>query len=372
MIAENNSIDPKLRKIIKETIPCDPKAALSRKISEWTSGKFSLGFQKFSAGFGCTKNKEAVDMTWVERCQVLENIILTNLDSSNYFIIFDELDEDYKYQSIMGNQEYSHYLNLVTSLFKAIQDTKSVSINYSLNINPIIFLRDDIYDLIQDPDKTKWSDLSVELKWTQFTIQPLIAHRLSRAIYSEKEQLPFPKVWKRFFENEPIGIGANRSKKMSIYNWISRNTLLRPRDYIKFLQLCAKKAYDSDYVLIKPSTVTTQDILYSSYFRSELVDEIHSLLPDINSILDIFSRIGKSYIPVEEFCREYIKSHELGLVNNPNYEFILKVLFSFSVIGNQQKSADNVIFRYVNNEASINMSGIITPHRGLYKSLQLL
>ena len=369
LMVENNSIDEHLRADIRQMIPCDPKAALSTKISEWTSGSFCVGFDGLSGSVGVTKAKESVDLTWMQRSQVLEKIILDNLDDSKYFILFDELDEDYKYQSVIeGKREY---LDLITGLFKAVQDIKSISFNNGLNINPVVFLRDDIYDIIQDPDKTKWSDLSIDLKWTKFTMQPLIAYRLSRSIDRQQNLLSFPHVWNRFFSNNDVGTGVSRRKPMTIFDWISRNTLLRPRDYIKFLQLCAKKSYESGYAYIGSGLVTTQDISYSRYFRSEIVDELHSLLPDINNVFDVISKIGKSQFSVEEFGCEYQKSYESGLVKNPNYEFILNVLFVYSVIGNHSGASNKFIFRYINHEANINLDWALVVHRGLFKSMQL-
>jgi len=47
---------------------------------------------------------------------------------------------------------------------------------------PIIFLRDDIYDLIQDSDKNKWGDFRVDLNWDEAKIKKVMAFRISRAI----------------------------------------------------------------------------------------------------------------------------------------------------------------------------------------------
>ncbi len=369
LMADNEAVDPKLRSIIKETIPSDPKAALSRKISEWTSGKFSVGFAKFTAALGVSRSNESVEMTWTERAQVLESVILDNIDKSVYFILFDELDEDYKYQSTLG--EDGKYLDLITGLFKAVQDVKSIGIDYGKKINPIIFLREDIYDLIRDPDKTKWSDLLIQLRWTAYSIQPLLAYRLSKAINPKQKQISFGKVWNRFFADETIGTGRGRKKQIMVYDWISRSTLLRPRDYIKFIQLCAKKAYGSNYHQILSGLVTTQDILYSSYLRSELIDEVHSIIPDIDNVLEVFAKIGKSQLSVEDFKQAYLSAFEAGQVKSKDYEFVLKMLFSFSIIGNHANDTNKYVFRYINHEANLNLDHAIAIHRGLYKSLQL-
>ena len=41
-----------------------------------------------------------------------------------YFIIFDEMDEDYR--NVIEKYKYSDYTSLITSLFKAVQYIKNV------------------------------------------------------------------------------------------------------------------------------------------------------------------------------------------------------------------------------------------------------
>lgn len=101
---------------------------------------------------------------WLEKVNILEDVIMEYCDNSKYFIVFDELDEDYR--SINGPDSIL-YINLITSLFKAVQDVKSTFAQSNLNIMPIVFLRDDIYALVKDSDKNKWSDMKIELEWNK-------------------------------------------------------------------------------------------------------------------------------------------------------------------------------------------------------------
>tara|TARA_R110001583_G_scaffold61165_1_gene181100 strand:+ start:110 stop:1561 length:1452 start_codon:yes stop_codon:yes gene_type:complete len=370
LMSENERTDPSLTEKIRKLMPKDPEKALSRSIKEWVSGGFSAGFASFSLGVSGNTNESQVSLSWIDRVQILEDVILENIDESNYFILFDELDEDYRYQALVGDS--NNYLILITGLFKAIQDIKSVSSNAGKNINPILFLRDDIFAELKDPDKTKWDDFTVYLNWTKFTIQPLLAHRISKSLNdsNSESRMSFGKAWYSIFQDEKIGIGRNRrQKEITIYEWISRNTHLRPRDYIKYLQLCAVQSYESSYYKMNAGLVQTQDGAYSRYLKSELTDEIHSLLPDIESILDIFSTIGEAYIPIEKFCEIYSQQYELGVLKVKDPKIVLKTLFNFSVIGNQKKNNQKV-FHYENPGVKINYNESIVIHRGLYKSLR--
>jgi hypothetical protein len=74
-----------------------------------------------------------------------------------------------------GRMQYS---SLITSLFKAVQDVRT-TFEKKLRIYPVIFLRDDIYELVQDSDKNKWGDSRVDLNWDTEKITRLIAFRIS-------------------------------------------------------------------------------------------------------------------------------------------------------------------------------------------------
>ena len=347
---ENQSLDPSLIKTIEAILPKKPTKGLSRRIRSMTSKEFRFDMKALAFSYGSSDIEEKLN--WIEKVDFLEEIIFENIDSSSYFVIFDELDEDYKYQSVI--QPSGQYLDLIAGLFKAVQYIKSISFEYNVKIKPVIFLRDDIYDLIQDHDKTKWSDLTVSLKWTKYTIQSLIAYRLSKAKHTHNQIENFGRIWKYFFSEDHIYFGGNRDKQRTMYDWITDKTLLRPRDYIKYIQLCAKKIYESNHSLIIPTTVTTQDITYSSYLRSELVDEIHSIIPDIDKILEIFSKIGKAHLSTNEFKLVYESLYNDGQLINKDYKFILQVLFNFSVIGNHNSTTNKLVFKYINIEAKLN------------------
>lgn len=291
LICENEKTPEELRRAIEKNIPNKAQEVMAKSVERTMSRNFSLGFATFKAALGFTKSHDKNDLDWIERVDALEEIIFEYIDDSKYFIIFDELDEDYRYQSIM--QAERPYSELLTGLFKAAQDVKSRFSEKGCNVTPVVFLRDDIYSIISDHDKSKWNDLAIELKWTKYTMQSLIAHRIARAIDPHAQNSNFGTTWHRIFSNKPITYGAMRKKTISSYDWITKHTLLRPRDYIRYLKICSKKAYDADNYSIFPASITTQSKVYSTAFKQEFIDEIHTILPDIDKIFLILSRMKK-------------------------------------------------------------------------------
>ena len=370
LMVKNENIDGAIREKLSKIYADDPVKSLPRTISQWTGGNFDL--QVFGTGVKLSPTKSCTDNVtpWIDRVEVLEDIISKYLDDSSYFIIFDELDEDYK--DIIVVEQYKKYTELLTSLFKAVQDIKAIFPAQRFCIYPVIFLRNDIYDIILDPDKTKWRDLMVEIEWTKSTIQPLLAFRISRAHNPTRDIMTFDEAWKTIFSKKPVGYGTRQRKSMSIFNYITRSTHIRPRDYIRYLQVCSSEANNKSKNKISPKMVVNADKAFSNFFRSELEDEIHGVLPEIGEIINIISQLKKQTFKYEEFKDQYVKKIKHGTIESRDPEFVLKILYNFSVIGNQPSQLNIQVFRYMDNDARFITKEAICVHRGLFKALQIL
>jgi Cdc6-like AAA superfamily ATPase len=162
MMVRNQSIDSGVRVSLEKIYGgTEPAQNLSRLVSRWVTGGFGLSI--LGIGGQVTGSKAEPDVgvqSWIDRVDILEDVVSQYLDDSEYYILFDELDEDYR--SIVELGDSNKYLSLITSLFKAVQVVRSIFVK-SKHIFPIIFLRDDIYDLVLDPDKNKWDDFRIDL-----------------------------------------------------------------------------------------------------------------------------------------------------------------------------------------------------------------
>ncbi|MBC3886805.1 hypothetical protein GH810_00545 [Acetobacterium paludosum] len=95
---------------------------------------------------------------------------------------------------------------------------------------------------------------------------------------------------------------------------------------------------------------------------------------------DYFNDIGYSVkhiskIPYEDFITvSYIRHNKLvqqKQIINRGAEQVLKILFDFSVIGNDPSIKNQAIFKYEKDAARFNFRENIIVHRGLYKALQI-
>ncbi len=371
LMAKNENIDSNIRKILVKLYPSDSVKSLSRMIEKWMATEF--GASVFGTGGNIKLEKEISNfsnISWIDKTNFLEDIIYDYVDESKYFIVFDELDEDYRV--FRDKNELEQYVFLMTSLFKAVQDIKAIFQDKKNIINPVIFLRDDIYSLIKDADKNKWGDFKIELEWNEHKIKAMLAFRLSKVKYQDTNNFSFEKIWNEFFINKPVHMGDGGKKTKKIFDYITLSTHLRPRDYIKYIQECAKQTYNDGYDKIHPKTVKKVDKGFSNYMKDEIVDEIYVILPEIQEIFSIISQIRKWTFTIDEFKKTYNKYIENGTIKEENVDFVLQTLFDFGVIGNRPKNRTISFFKYENKEARFNFNENIVVHRGLFKSLQIL
>lgn len=368
LMARNEAIDINIREPLAKLYGPEPLDYLAKSVGKWTATDFNFSILGTGAGAKGVINKSEIN--WIERTNALEQIIAHHIDNSRYLIVFDELDEDYRYMH--EAERYRSFTDLLTGLFKAVQDIKSIFRSTQARITPVIFLRDDIFDVLQDPDKTKWDDSKIDLDWSISRIKELLAFRISRTKnYSANAIMPFEEAWALLFKGASISYGYQQQKKQSILNYILKSTHMRPRDVIRYLSECARIAIEAnaspDEGLIKKA-----DGYFSGYLKREIESEIGGVVPHATKLFDVLSSLRKETFTLKEFSIAYKSSvkPELFRLYDPNW--VLKVLFFFSVIGNQPRQVNQTVFRYLRRGAEVNFNESFVVHRGLLKALQIL
>lgn len=369
LLAQNKNVDLESRNELKRLFDHDISSALPGAVSKWTGLKFELNVLGNGGSIEVSEQQQRpADLTLSQKVEILENYIEGKLGAETYVIIFDELDEDYK--EIMDPARHAEYTHLLTSLFKAVQDVRSRFKKWKFY--PIVFLRDDIYSVLQDPDKNKWSDYLIELSWDKDSIKNLMAFRISRALDKSGPILPFADAWGRLFNGGEVEYGFQQKKKMPAFEYITRSTLTRPRDYVRYLQVCSDRSIEKGLEKINPDIIRGEDKAFSNYLRAELEDEIHAIIPEIGKVFNLISSLRKQEMYVHEFVSLYEQAIANGDIQKRDARFVLEILFAFSVIGNIPRQANHKVFKYQNKEARLNFNEKICIHRGLFKSLQIL
>jgi len=252
------------------------------------------------------------------------------LENKKYVLLFDELDLSY-------NPADEKYLTRITGLLLSAYNINSYFQRNKDNVRIYIFLRSDIYELLDFQDKNKITDNHVEyLNWdpvdetANLSLKRLAAKRIQENI--KTGEIGFQVNWSKIFD--PANIGRNKLK----WNFIMDQTFLRPRDLIKFLNLSleeAQKRIKSDPESEK--LITNRDIHnikkdYSNYLYSELKDEVSAKYKDFDIYLEVLRDMHKTIFTIDDYEKSFkAVSSRLGIKENSST--VLERLYEFSVIG---------------------------------------
>ena len=94
MMAQNNGLKCEIKEVLSNMYPKDAREVLKKSLKKWTTKGF--GLQILSNGFNYEREEFKGEISWQEKVDIFEEIIEKYIDSSFYYILIDELDEDYK------------------------------------------------------------------------------------------------------------------------------------------------------------------------------------------------------------------------------------------------------------------------------------
>jgi hypothetical protein len=270
---------------------------------------------------------------------------------------FDELDR--------GLTTLNESLSLMLiGLILAAREVRGATLKGPITINPVIYLRTDIWNDLQFSDKNKITDTTtLNIEWTHKSLLDLINKRISVKLS------PKAATWDTI--SGPELMRGSQTK----WNHIISRTFLRPRDAIKFLNSALKEAKKrSDH----PLKFSNNDIIaardeYSTYLKKELDDEIIAHWPKWDEALQSLSGLGYTNFRRDEFIREYSRRKS---TSNPILpEEALRLLYQFSVIGYERRSGfggTSWLFQYTNPEAGWdNTASRFKVHLGLKEVAKL-
>lgn len=248
---------------------------------------------------------------------------------------FDELDQGL---SRLDEPRTKMLIGLILAAREVRRDSKQ----HGSSINPVVYLRTDLWEELQFSDKNKISQtLALHLGWDSNGLQKLVNERL-------KVKLAPGAMWENI-ANQELMRGSQTK-----WNHILSRTFLRPRDVIKFLNITlseAKKRGERPAVVINKDIVASRDE-YSSYLKAELDDEIRPHWALWDEALRACSAISTLTFERDDFRTQYESRRSKN--NEVAADEALSLLYRFSVIGYERRSGyggSSWAFQYTDPEA---------------------
>jgi hypothetical protein len=267
-------------------------------------------------GASFEREKSNIELDLRKRVDFLETIIFECLSdaSSNYYLVFDNLDSHFPDKNF--RDFYKHLLN---SLFNAVIEIRKKFKNITGKVRPVVLLRDDIYSILEDPNKNKWNDLTVHLLWDQNEILNMLLFRISKSYESEKISVKPDELVGVLFDLCTMKY-RNTTTFSTFFRYITDRTLHKPRDYIAFIREGAYWAEKLKKTTIDKQAISYAEQKYSKYMFGELQDELLGFIDNANQVIKSFGILGKNEFSYEEL--------EILFENCPIYESNKKLNFN--------------------------------------------
>jgi cold shock CspA family protein len=366
----NDAIDGSVRQQLAKAFPQETVQTLARSVTRLISPEFSVSIFGIAITASAHRVSDTNEIPFIERCDFLEQFIADNVDDATYLVVFDELDDDFR--DIDKIERRDEYVALMTSLFKAVQDIRSLFTAPRYHIQPMIFLRDDIYDILRDSDKTKWNDSKIALKWSRDELRNLLAFRVVRAAdpFANRHDpsYAFPLLFRKTKVNDDVMTGEPYGQ--TPFEYMLARSLQRPRDLISFSQIGAQTAMQRQRPHVAVDVLKSAEKPYSTYLRNDIEDEIGAVMPDIREIIDILAAIRSPNFEASKFAEHYRAAIRTGKVTERDPIRVLEILFQFSVIGNNVKGG-GAVFHYFSPGAQFNPAEQIRMLHGLLATLNI-
>lgn len=241
----------------------------------------------------------------------------------NYFVCFDELDLGFSLES-------SEYEAQITGLLLAARRINNHARNAGKSVSIVIFLRDDIYNMLHFEDKNKITQSAVSIIQWDVGKEGSSLKSLMEKRFHITLGIPEEGAWESVFD-ETKEMSGHQTK----YKHIVDRTFLRPRDIIKFVNevLAAHRRGNttenekfSNYDLHQARTV------YSEYLLDELDDEIKKHISEYKRYMEVLKSLGSLQFTFEELERTCGQRKDL-LPAGTSPGDMLSQLYEFSVIG---------------------------------------
>ncbi|MEF7616971.1 hypothetical protein V4F39_23865 [Aquincola sp. MAHUQ-54] len=241
------------------------------------------------------------------------------------FVCFDRVDEAW------DSVSYETSKRVIAGLVSAAD---SINASYKGKIRPLVFLREDIFDVLSINDANKLrEDCGALLHWNKPSLINMLLRRVN--YFAKQKGAPVMVEIDNLFDKSEM---RQRAKPI---NYLIRRTMMRPRDIISLLSRTVssmrEKSEDpfadgvQEFQHIECESIYAAEPGYSEWLKQEIIDEWGVQRPEIRALLDALQNNGSTSITQDALTRELIKIDSRYSVSDTNRH--LRFLFDNSVIG---------------------------------------
>ena len=283
------------------------------------------------------------------------------------YVCFDRVDEAWDEISVESSKR------VIAGLVGAAD---SITSELGQHVRPIVFLREDIFNVLSLNDSNKLrEDCGQLLKWDRESLFKLMLVRVNYFARRAGVGFEYRDIADLFDKREM----RQRAKPE---NYFIKRTMMRPRDLICFFSRTAQAMRDQAedpfqdaapaYERLQTAAVYDAEPGYSEWLSKEIVDEWRAHKPNLTELLAILQNNGSTHLKHEQFESALRKTNKALKRSEVIAE--LRFLYDNSIIGVPRVAGPslNWRFRCFHESQGFVEASEYRIHEGLVRALNLV
>ena len=329
LLIQDNSIPEtqeleSIRKLIRDNFPNGISMAETIRQLRQNENKISVAASLFTGEYSKKSGTEVISQIHYNKAVKTIEKNLSNIQSDSTFILLiDELDEGFQAKN-------SNIRLVILSLLRAADDLYNLFKKSTIKCIPVVALRSDIFDSLEDNDLNKLDDYVLRLNWTtdeksRWSLKQIAEKRIEATIKANFPDFEVADYWSLVANNDSVPKG--------LWQYLCVLTFSRPRDIVKLLKYCSANIKGTKLAL---SDVQSIEVDYSSWFYREFRDEAQSFLSCWKGALNCISEIARGKGRIDVLAKRFEFNEEVKKWCEENHRTpmdVIKILFDYSVIG---------------------------------------
>jgi hypothetical protein len=290
-------------------------------------------------------NPEITDFIYRNDIKKLRSALIDYLKfKDKVWLLFDNIDKGWP-----SNGLTSEDLTIIRSLVEGARSIQREFAVKKINVFPVIFLRNDVYELLVNKTADKQKEAKAILDWVDpDLLKEMIRLRIASSIECEPhEEAPteFNDLWRNICVSHYDG--------EETFQYLVERSLMRPRFLINLLNQCKSVAINLNHSKINTSDIEKGFSLYSVDLLTDISYEIRDVLPEAENILYGFIQSDR------EMNQEALTTLIRSIINDGNLvEKVVDVLLYYGFLGINSGTSETTYIYSINYNTQL-LKGLI-------------
>jgi len=272
-------------------------------------------------------DRKITELLYKGDIRALNDAVSKYLDEKEeVWILIDNLDKGWPVQGA-SNED----ILILRTLLEATRKLQRQLEQSNIDFHCLIFLRNDIYELLvlETPDKGK--DTAITLDWSDIEFFKEIFRR--RVIASGHLEGNYDDVWNTIFA---LNVGTRDS-----FAYIIERTLMRPRDFLNFVLRGIETSINRGHKRVEQNDILKAQELYSEDILKTTAFELKDVYMDVPDFLYTF--LGcKTILSKDEVLSLLAQTG----IKEENIEKTINLLCWYGFLGVQKINSDEMRYAY--------------------------